>query len=66
MPLPQHLCPPRSDRARAFAVVFTQFDGIAWHHQLLVSDQDSQPIAIQYCPFCGVKLERDHFFEVTR
>lgn len=59
-PLPQHRCWPRSERARAFACVFTQYDGTAWHHQILVRD-DSQPIAISFCPFCGVELERKHF-----
>lgn len=66
--LPVHKCEPRSPRATAFATVFTQPDGgppMIWHHQIFVStderDPAAQPVAITFCPFCGVRLEREHF-----
>lgn len=59
--IPIHHCQPRSERARAFACVFTQHDHGAWHHQIMLHDEASQPIAIRYCPFCGVELARRHF-----
>lgn len=58
---PIHECAPRSDIARATAVVFTQQGpGGGWHHQLSVGDAFCM-VAIAYCPFCGVWLGREHF-----
>lgn len=60
--MPEHHCLPRSERAAAFVVVFTQHDGCGgWHHQLLIHNEESHPIAIRFCPFCGVELGLVHF-----
>lgn len=66
--MPVHSCTPRSEIATALATVFTQPDRMppspprAWHHQLVVGD--ANPIAIAFCPFCGVELRLNHFGEV--
>lgn len=60
--MPVHECEPRSEIARALATVFTQPDSLPplnWHHQLAV--RGANPIAIAYCPFCGVELDLEHF-----
>lgn len=61
-PMPVHHCGPRSEIATLFATVFTQPDGmppIAWHHQIMI--ETAQPVAIRFCPFCGVELDLQHF-----
>lgn len=60
--MPTHHCAQRSEIARACSVVFTQPVGmppLRWAHQFMV--QEGQPVAIRYCPFCGVELELEHF-----
>lgn len=57
--LPVHSCAQRSEIAKAFATVFTQPSDGKWHHQLDVGN--AQPIAIRFCPFCGVELQRRDF-----
>lgn len=59
--IPIHECEPRSAMARAYALVFTMYAGSAWHHQLLLRDGEAPAVAIVFCPFCGVRLEREHF-----
>ncbi len=58
--MPVHVCTPRSAIAAAFATVYTQqsTDG-TWHHQLDIGA--AQPVAVRFCPFCGVELQRGHF-----
>lgn len=53
--IPVHQCEPRTEMARAYVAVFNQ-----GHPQLTLSDS-YVAIAIRFCPFCGVQLERQHF-----
>jgi hypothetical protein len=61
-PLRTHSCEPRSGMAQAFVQIVRMDAGGgrgAW--QFVQSAQQMHfSIAIQYCPFCGVDLERAH------
>lgn len=65
--LPVHTCAgPRSERGKAVALVFGQWnhDAGTFHPQLsLASPGGAQVIGIVHCPFCGVRLQPTHFGE---
>lgn len=57
-----HECEPRSGMAKAFvAIVRMDAGGGRGAWQFVQSAQQMHfSIAIQYCPFCGIDLERAH------